>query len=132
MFNYRCHVFYVCVKRITLCNCGGSSSSSSSFSCFYASLICNFGEFGAKNYLTDHQTTNTIHRFRDSVPVLKTYDLKKESKTLTTFKKLLEYISQNPQYNRSRQVDCQSSRGNVYDEETAKNQLDIWKCWQHT
>ena len=49
---------------------------------------------------------------------------KKESKTLNTFQKLLEQISQSPQYNRSKQegkIDCQSSRGNVYDEETAKN-----------
>ena len=49
--------------------------------------------------------------------------VKKESKTLNTFQKLLEQISQSPQYNRSKQegkIDCQSSRGNVYDEETAK------------
>ena len=39
---------------------------------------------------------------------------KKESKKLTTFQKLLEQISQNPQYNQSRQI--QSSRGNVYEE----------------
>ena len=60
---------------------------------------------------------------------------KKESKTLNTFQKLLEQISQSPQYNRRRQqgqIDCLEQGGNVYDEETAKNQLDIWKCWQHT
>ena len=49
---------------------------------------------------------------------------KKESKTLNTFQKLLEQISQSPQYNQSRQD--QSSRRNVY-EETAKNQQDISK-----
>ena len=30
---------------------------------FSASLIRNIGEFGAKNYFTDHQTANTIHLF---------------------------------------------------------------------
>ena len=46
---------------------------------------------------------------------------KKESKTLNTFQKLLEQISQSCQYNQSRQG--QSSRENV--EETNKNKLDI-------
>ena len=46
--------------------------------------------------------------------------VKKESKTLNTFQKLLEQISQSPQYNQSRQG--QSSRENVY-EETTKNQV---------
>ena len=36
-----------------------------------ASLIRNIGEFGAKNYFTDHRTPNTIHGFRDSFEVLK-------------------------------------------------------------
>ena len=48
----------VCVKRITLCNCLCSFSS-----CFSASLIRNIGEFGAKNYFTDHRTGNTIQLF---------------------------------------------------------------------
>ena len=61
--------FSVCAKRITLCNCLCSSSC-----CFSASVIRNIGEFGAKNYFTDHQTANTIHCFRHSVPVLKIYD----------------------------------------------------------
>ena len=39
---------------------------------------------------------------------------KKESKTLNTFQKLLEQISQSPQYNQSSQD--QSSRENVYEE----------------
>ena len=48
----------LCVKRKTLCNCLCSSSS-----CDSASLIQNIGEFGAKNYFTDHQTANTIQLF---------------------------------------------------------------------
>ena len=64
--------YCVCVKPITLCNCLCSSSSSSS--CFSASVIRNIEEFGAKNYFTDHQTANTIHDVRDSVPVLKIHD----------------------------------------------------------
>ena len=63
--------FCICVKRITLCNCLCSSPSSSSRSCFSASLIQNIREFRAKNYFTDHLTANTIHDFRESVPVLK-------------------------------------------------------------
>ena len=56
---------------------------------------------------------------------------KKVRKTLNTFQKLLEQISQSPQYNQSRQG--QSSRENVY-EETTKNWLarDIWKYRYHT
>ena len=61
-------IYCVCVKRITLCNCLCSSSS-----CFSASIIPNIREFGAKNYFTDQQTANTIHNFRDSVPVLNMY-----------------------------------------------------------
>ena len=53
--------------------CGDSFSSSCS-SCFSASVIKNIGEFVEKNYFTDNQTANTIHCFRDSVPVLKTYN----------------------------------------------------------
>ena len=45
---------------------------------------------------------------------------KKENKTLNTFQKLLEQISQSPQQNQSRQG--QSSRENVF-EETTKNQV---------
>ena len=62
-------VYCVCVKRKTLCNYLCSSFYSSS--CDSASLIRNIGKFGAKNYFTDHRTANTIHGFRDSVPVLK-------------------------------------------------------------
>ena len=47
----------VYVKRIALCNCLCSSSSSS------ASLIRNIGEFGGKNFFTDHWTANKIHLF---------------------------------------------------------------------
>ena len=57
----------VCVKCITLCDCLCSSSCC----CFSASLIQNIGEFGAKNYFTDHQTANIIHSFRDSFQALK-------------------------------------------------------------
>ena len=46
---------------------------------------------------------------------------KKEIKTLNTFQKLLEQISQSLQYNQSKQG--QKSRGNVY-EETVNNQLE--------
>ena len=58
--------FCVCVKRVTICNflCPFSS-------CDSASVIQNIGGFGAKNYFTNHRTDNTIHGFRDSVPVLK-------------------------------------------------------------
>ena len=41
---------------------------------FSASVIRNVRKFGAKNYFTDHQTANTIDGFKDSVPVLKTYE----------------------------------------------------------
>ena len=47
---------------------------------------------------------------------------KKGSKTLNTFQKILEQISQSPQYNQSRQG--WGSRENVY-EQTTKNQPDI-------
>ena len=40
--------------------------------------------------------------------------VKKESKTLNTFQKLLEQISQSPQYNRSRGLDRLLDLGNVY------------------
>ena len=46
---------------------------------------------------------------------------KKESKTLKTFKKLHEQISQSPQYNQNRQ--SQISRGNSYEE--TDQELDI-------
>ena len=42
----------VCAKCIMLCNCLCSSSSRHS-----ASIIWNIQKFGAKNYFTDHQTT---------------------------------------------------------------------------
>ena len=61
-----CIYYCVCVKRVTLCNCLCSSCY-----CFSASFIGNIGEFGAKNYFTDHRTANTIHGFRDSFLVLK-------------------------------------------------------------
>ena len=50
--------FCVYVKRITLCNCL-CSSSSSSFSRKFASVIRNIGKFGGKTYFTDHGTGNT-------------------------------------------------------------------------
>ena len=53
------------------CNCLCCSSSCACDSASSAILIWNIGEFGAKNYFTDHQTANTIHTFRDSFPVLK-------------------------------------------------------------
>ena len=49
--------FCVYVKRITLCNC--LCSSSSSFSRKFASVIRNIGKFGGKTYFTDHGTGNT-------------------------------------------------------------------------
>ena len=65
-----CFYNCVCVKYITLCNylCSSSPSSPSSPS---ASVIRNIGKFWAKNYFTDHQTANTIYRFRDSFRSLK-------------------------------------------------------------
>ena len=68
------HCYCVCVKRITLCNCLCSFSSSFSSSRDSVSVIRNIGEFGAKNYFTDQRTANTIHGFKDSVPVLKIHD----------------------------------------------------------
>ena len=50
--------FCIYVKSITLCNCLCSSSPSS---CDFNSATQNIGKFGAKNYFTDHQTTNTRH-----------------------------------------------------------------------
>ena len=47
------------------------------FSFFSSSFFCvirNIEKFGAKNYFTDLRTTNTIYRFRDSVPVLEIHD----------------------------------------------------------
>ena len=66
----------VCVKRITLYSwlCSSSCSCSSSLSCVSVSANWNIEEFGAKSYFTDHETANTIYRFRNSVPVLKIYD----------------------------------------------------------
>ena len=75
-YNYK-PLYCVWVKRITLCNCLCSSSSSSS--CFSASLIRNIGEFGAKNYFTDHRTANTMHGFIDSFLVLKIHDCYQDS-----------------------------------------------------
>ena len=69
MINNYC----VCVKRITLCNCLCSSSPSSPSGDF-ASLMRNIEKFGAKNYFTDHWTANTIYGFIDSVPVSKIHD----------------------------------------------------------
>ena len=69
--------FCVCVKRITLCNCLYSSSSSRPSprsSREFASVIRNIGKFGAKNYFTDHKTANTIYGLMDSVSVLKIHD----------------------------------------------------------
>ena len=40
----------------------------------FASVIRNIGKFGAKNYITDQRTANTICSFRDSLPVLKIHD----------------------------------------------------------
>ena len=74
----RSKIFCVCVKRITLCNCLCSSSPSSP-SRDFASVIQNIGKFGAKNYFTDHRTANTIYRFRDSVPVLKIHECYKDT-----------------------------------------------------
>ena len=65
--NFKTFHFCICVKRLTSCNCLCSSSSS----CHSARLIWNIGEFGAKSYFTHHWTANSIHDFRDSIPVLK-------------------------------------------------------------
>ena len=51
-------IYFVCVKRIKLCNCLCSSSSR-----FSANLIQNIEVFGAKKYFTDHSTANTIQLF---------------------------------------------------------------------
>ena len=62
MFHILHGIYCVCMKRITLCSCLCSASSPSP-SRFSASLIGNIGEFGAKNYFTDHWTANTIQLF---------------------------------------------------------------------
>ena len=72
-FHYKFNYYCVCVKRIMLCNCLCSSSPSSP-SRDFASVIRNIGKFGTKNYFTDHRAANTICRFRDSVPVLKIHE----------------------------------------------------------
>ena len=51
-------IYFVCVKRLKLCNCLCSSSSR-----FSANLIQNIEVFGAKKYFTDHSTANTIQLF---------------------------------------------------------------------
>ena len=61
------------MKHITLCNC---LCFSSPFSCDFASVVRNIEKFGAKNYFTDQRTANTIHGFRDSVPVLKIHSIR--------------------------------------------------------
>ena len=67
IFPLQLRIYRVCLKRIRLCNCLCSISSSR----FSASLILNIRKFGAKEYFTDYRTAITIHGFRDSVPVLK-------------------------------------------------------------
>ena len=59
LFHYKIiSLFYwVCVKRIAHCNCRCSSFR------FSASFIGNIGEFGAKEYFTDHRTANTLKLF---------------------------------------------------------------------
>ena len=54
------------MKSITLCICV-CSSPSSHFSIY---LIRNIGEFRAKKYFIDHQTTNAIQLF---VPIKKKF-----------------------------------------------------------
>ena len=56
--------------------------------------------------------------------------VKKESKTLNVFQKLLEQISQNPQCNSAGRRATETARyqrsgGNVYDEETAKKYVNL-------
>ena len=77
--------FCVCVKRVTLCNCLCSSSCSCSSSCFSSSVIRNIEEFGARNYFTDLRIANTIHDFRNSIPVLKTYDCDQDTQKFGNF-----------------------------------------------
>ena len=72
--------YCVCMKRITLCNCLGSSSPSSSRD--FASVILNITKFKEKDYFTDHWTSNTIFGFRDSVPVLKIHDCYRDTQKL--------------------------------------------------
>ena len=71
--------YCVWVKRITLCNCLCSCSSSPSR--FSANAIRNIGEFGAKSYFTDHRRANTTDSFTDSVPVLKIYNCYQDTQT---------------------------------------------------
>ena len=71
--------YCVCVKRITLCNCLCSSSS------FSASIIWNIWEFRAKNYFTNHQTANTIHRLEIHFRSLKHTTVVRIRKNLETF-----------------------------------------------
>ena len=52
---------------------------------FSAKVIQNIEEFKAKSYFTDHQRAKTIHRFRDSVLVLKIYDRYRIHKKLSNF-----------------------------------------------
>ena len=65
VFSIKDPWFYVLrlSEMITLCNCLCSSPSSSSRSRFSVTLVLNIGEFGAKNYFTDHWTVNTIQLF---------------------------------------------------------------------
>ena len=50
------------------CLCCSSCACDSASS---ARLIRSIGEFGTKNYFTDHQAANAKHTFRDSFSVLK-------------------------------------------------------------
>ena len=89
--------YCVCVKRITLCNCLCSSSS------FSASIIWNIWEFRAKNYFTNHQTANTIHRLEIHFRSLKHTTVVRIRKNLETFH---SYASDNKAIQFSNTSDC--------------------------
>ena len=90
--------FCVCVKRMRLCHCLCSSSC-----CDSASLIRNIGGFAAKNYFTDHRIANTIHSFRDSVPVLKIHSCYQDTQeSLSNF----PFLFQQPSNTNTRRLRC--------------------------
>ena len=80
LFWKKCFFLYFYVKHITFWNCLCSSSSRDS-----VNVIRNIGEFGAKNYFTEHRTANKIHGFRYSVSVLKYTAVIRIRKCLSNF-----------------------------------------------
>ena len=61
-------IYCVCVKSQTLC------ILLLVLRIVFHLVVRKIGEFEAKNCFTDHQIADTIHGFRDSFAVLKTYN----------------------------------------------------------